>query len=66
MRSLSRYYLSQHNGRWFVVDAERGCPAKVEIDDQPMLLWNLSKEDAERWSLSLNRRETEEILKWRE
>lgn len=55
MDSISRYYLSVlEEGLWNVMDAETGGLARVELYDQSLLLYRLSREDAESWSRTLN------------
>lgn len=55
MKSVSRYHLSQHeDGSWHVIDARTGGPAEIEFDGRFMLLWKLTREQAEAWSLKLN------------
>jgi len=56
MESLSRFHLSQHeDGTWHVIDAKTGGPAEVQVEGDSFLLYRLPREEAEQWSLRLNR-----------
>ena len=56
MKSVSRYHLSQHeDGSWHVIDARTGGPAEIEFDGRFMLLWKLTREQAEACRRMLER-----------
>lgn len=59
MDSISKYHLSvREDGLWNVIDKATGGPAELEVDGACVLLFRLSKGEAEEWSKLLNGGET--------